>query len=85
MSRKQEIETRLEQAFGAARIEVRDDSARHKGHAGAPEEGESHFHVVLSTPAFEGVSRIGRHRMVHDALGRDLMGQIHALSMDLSV
>jgi len=33
---------------------------------------------------FEGQSRIARHRAVHAALGKDLLGEIHALALELS-
>ncbi|MFD1342386.1 BolA family protein [Litorisediminicola beolgyonensis] len=83
MSRTDRIEAALHAVFQPSRLEVADESERHRGHAGYQEGGESHFHVVIRSPRFEGLSRIARHRAVHDALGRDLMGEIHALSLDL--
>ncbi|GGF54590.1 BolA family transcriptional regulator [Mameliella alba] len=74
---------KLEAAFEPSLIEVRNDSARHAGHAGDDGSGESHFHVMLRAPAFEGQSRIARHRAVHAALGPDLVAEIHALSLDV--
>ena len=85
MSRAQEIEQRLRAAFDPSELIVRDDSERHRGHAGSQEGGESHFHVKLRSAAFAGHSRIARHRAVHAALGADLVGQIHALSLDLDL
>jgi BolA protein len=83
MTRTQEIETRLRSAFALRELTVRDDSEAHRGHAGHQEGGESHFHVIIRAPEFEGQSRISRHRAVHAAIGPDLMGRIHALSLDL--
>ncbi|SLN47128.1 transcriptional regulator BolA [Roseivivax jejudonensis] len=83
MSRTQEIETRLRQALAPTELVVRDDSEAHRGHAGYQEGGESHYHLVIRSAAFEGQSRIARHRQVHAAIGPELMGAIHALSMDL--
>ena len=83
MSRADEIQMKLEAAFEPSLIEVRNDSARHAGHAGDDGSGESHFHVLLRAPAFEGQSRIARHRAVHAALGPDLVAEIHALSLDV--
>jgi BolA protein len=61
-------------------LEIRDDSAKHAGHAGAREGG--HFHVVIASMAFTGVSAVERHRMVY-AAAAELMGRdIHALSID---
>lgn len=83
MTRTEEIETRLREAFAPTDLLVRDDSESHRGHSGFQEGGESHFHVVIRAPSFQGQSRIARHRAVHGALGSDLMGRIHALSLDL--
>lgn len=83
MSRTQQIETRLRAAFTVTQLLVRDDSEAHRGHAGFQEGGESHFHVVLRAPEMGGLSRIARHRAVHNALGAELVSAIHALSLDL--
>ena len=82
---REQIETALRAAFDVRDISVVDDSASHAGHAGAPAGGESHFNVMLRSPDFEGQSRIARHRAVHAALGKDLVGRIHALALDLGV
>ena len=75
------LERKLTDAFAPARLEVVDDSARHAGHAGAREGGESHFNVVIESAAFEGVSRVDRQRMVYATLAEELAGPVHALSV----
>ncbi|SMX28918.1 transcriptional regulator BolA [Pelagimonas phthalicica] len=85
MTRSAEIYKRLSESLAPTSLDVRNDSARHSGHAGDDGSGESHFHVTLRNPAFEGKARIARHRMVHQALGKDLVAEIHALSLDLDV
>jgi BolA protein len=61
-------------------LEIRDDSAKHAGHAGAREGG--HFHVIIASSRFTGVPALERHRMVY-AAAAELMGRdIHALSID---
>lgn len=82
--RRDEIEARLRAAFNPARLEVIDDSESHRGHAGFQEGGESHFQVVIAAEAFKGMNRLARHRAVHSAIGPELMGQIHALAIDIS-
>ncbi len=83
MNRTQQIETRLREALTPRELTVIDDSESHRGHAGYQDGGESHFNVRIRAAAFEGKSRIARHRMVHSALGPELVAAIHALSMDL--
>lgn len=79
-----EMETRLKAAFSPERLEIVDESEAHRGHAGYREGGESHFRVTLRSPTFAPMSRIERHRAVHAALGPDLVGRIHALTLDVS-
>ena len=85
MSVSEEIRTRLQAAFEPSALEVVDDSERHRGHAGYRDGGESHFNVMIRASAFDGQSRLQRHRAVHGALGPDLVGRIHALSLDIGV
>jgi len=40
-----------------------------------------HFEAVVVSRAFEGKSRIERHRMVYAALGDRMRDRVHALSM----
>lgn len=65
----------------AESLEVFDDSAEHAGHAGVRESGGGHFQAVIIAAAFEGKTRVARHRLVYDAV-RDLMPhRIHALAI----
>lgn len=81
---KEEIEQALRAAFTASRLVVEDVSEAHRGHAGFREGGETHFDVAITAPEFAGLSRLAKHRAMHDALGKDLIGRIHALSMDIA-
>ncbi|MFV2052555.1 BolA family protein [Aliiroseovarius sp. YM-037] len=83
MTITEEIRAKLSDAFDPSVLEVRDVSESHRGHAGYREGGESHFDVVIRASAFKGKSRIAQHRAVHAAIGKDLIGKIHALSIDI--
>lgn len=80
---RERIEEALREAFEPLTLEVRDVSAAHAGHAGAPDGGESHFEVAMTAERFAGEGRLARHRAVHGALGDGIMGRIHALQLDL--
>lgn len=84
MSVTDEIRTRLEAAFAPETLEVVDDSESHRGHAGYQDGGESHFNVMIRADAFAKMSRVARHRAVHQALGKDLVSRIHALALDIN-
>lgn len=75
------MEAKLRAAFAPARLRIIDDSHRHKGHAGARPEGESHFHVEIVAEAFQGLSRLDRQRRIYDVLAAELAGPVHALSV----
>lgn len=79
-----EMNDKLQAAFAPRQLEIVDDSEKHRGHAGYQEGGESHFNVVISAAVFEPMSRIERHRAVHEALGKDLVGRIHALALQIT-
>lgn len=74
---------KLRAAFAPERLELRDDSERHRGHGGWREGGETHFHLVMVSRAFEGQSRVARQRAVNQALAEELAERVHALSMEL--
>lgn len=84
MTMTDEIRTRLQAAFDPRELEVIDDSESHRGHAGFRDGGESHFNVRIRSAAFDGQSRVARHRAVHAALG-DVVPRIHALALDIDV
>lgn len=75
------IRSKLQAAFAPARLAVTDDSARHKGHAGARPEGETHFTVEIVSAAFVGMSRVERQRRIYAVLAEELAGPVHALSL----
>ena len=60
----------LEQAFpGAEELEIIDRTG-----------GGDHFHVIVQTDRFDGLSLIDQHRLVNDALAAPLAdGTIHEL------
>ena len=84
MSIADEMYARLEAAFAPDFLEIRDESERHKGHAGYQDGGESHWSITLKSPRLADLSRLERHRAVHVALGDDIIGRIHALALNLS-
>ena len=76
-----QIAQRLEAALAPTHLQVINDSERHRGHAGHDGSGESHFTVVVESPAFANMSRLERQRAVNAALGDLLRERIHALAI----
>ncbi len=78
--RVEAIRAALTEALAPVELDVRDDSTRHAGHAGA-KDGRGHFHVEIVSAAFAGMAPLARHRAVYAALGDLMATDIHALSM----
>ena len=63
-------------------LEIIDESESHRGHGGWREGGETHFRIRMTSPRFDGLNRVARHRLVHQTLG-DIVPRIHALALEL--
>jgi BolA family transcriptional regulator, general stress-responsive regulator len=74
------IEADLQARLQPQRLDLRNDSHLHAGHAGAREG--SHFTVRVVAPCFQGLGRVARHRLVYDALGPLAPRGIHALAIE---
>ena len=75
------IRARLE-ALRPKRIDLRDESAQHAGHAGSRPSGGSHWQLTIVSDAFRGQNPVARHRMVYEALGDLMKRDIHALRIE---
>ncbi len=75
------LRRKLEAGFGPQSLHIVDDSDKHAGHAGAREGGESHFTITIVAPAFAGLNRVARQRLVYATLAEELAGPVHALSL----
>jgi BolA protein len=81
MSMKDRIAAKLTQTLHPVRLDIVDESDRHKGHAGARAGGETHYRVEIVSESFAGKSRVARHRMVYDQLGEEFAAGLHALAV----
>ena len=75
------ITARLTAALSPSYLEVINDSHHHAGHMGDDGTGESHWTVIVESPAFSGVSRVQRQRLINNALADLLVSRIHALAI----
>ncbi|MEQ8247142.1 MAG: BolA family protein [Alphaproteobacteria bacterium] len=63
-------------------VELVDESAKHQGHAGWREGGETHFNLKIEAAVFDGKSRVQRQRLVLKALQPEFDAGLHALTID---
>jgi BolA protein len=81
MSLKDWITATLEERLSPNRLVVEDESDRHIGHAGWRKGGETHFRIDVVAQAFEGKSRVERHRIVNAVLAEAFARGLHALAI----
>ncbi|QLF68600.1 BolA family transcriptional regulator [Peteryoungia desertarenae] len=83
MSVRARIEATLRDRFSPERLIVIDESSHHAGHQ--PDitgTGETHMRVRIVAGAFEGMTRLARHRAVTEALRPELDAGLHALAIE---
>ena len=81
MSTRDAIINKLREAFVPESLDVADESHLHEGHSGHRPGGETHFRIYIVSDAFEGKSRIERHRLINATLAAELAGPVHALAI----
>jgi BolA protein len=81
MSLKDWITETMRERLRPTSLAVEDESHRHAGHAGWREGGETHFRIDVVSPAFEGKSRVERHRLVNEAVAGAFERGLHALAI----
>ncbi|MFL5324140.1 MAG: BolA family protein [Microvirga sp.] len=81
MSLKDWITATLRERLDPTRLVVEDESQQHFGHAGWREGGETHFRIDVVSRAFEGKSRVERHRVINAALAGAFERGLHALAI----
>jgi BolA protein len=81
MTLKDWIDATLRERLHPISLLVADESHQHVGHAGWREGGETHFRLDIVSAAFEGKSRVERHRTVNDVLAEAFERGLHALAI----
>ena len=69
-----EIEALIKAAFPDATVEIRDLAG----------DGD-HYQALVTSAAFAGMSRVQQHKLVYEALGGRVGGELHALQLATAV
>jgi len=80
MSVESSIRQRLS-ALAPVALELVDESAAHRGHAGWKPGGGTHWRLTIVSEAFRGKPTVTRHRLVYQVLGELMDDPIHALAI----
>ena len=83
---EQSINHKLRDTFAPSALEVINESHLHAGHQGGAVDGtgETHFRVKITAQAFDGMTRLQRHRAVNEILADELANGVHALAVEPS-
>ena len=81
MDYKSKISKKLRETFSPEFLKVIDESENHRGHSGFIEGQQTHFKIQIASDIFEEMSRIKREREIHKALGKEIIRNIHAISI----
>ena len=81
MSMDVRIKEKLTTRFQPEALDVINESHLHAGHSSSPNSGQSHYRVLIVATAFEGKSRLERHRLVNETLAAELKDGVHALAI----
>ena len=81
MGVQETITRKLTETFAPVSLKVLDESHQHEGHAGHRPGGQTHFRIYIVADAFQGKSRLARHRMINETLAGELQSGVHALAI----
>ena len=83
MSAIKNITTKLNEALTPEKLEVLNESHLHAGHQpGFDGSGESHIRIRIVTSAFDGKSRVDRHRAINALVQEEIDAGLHAVAID---
>ena len=77
-----EIINNLKKKFVIEKIEIVDNSSKHKGHKYYSPE-KYHLHLKIKSLYLNSISRISAQKLIMQVLKDDLKGKIHALEISI--
>lgn len=80
LNRINQFEEALKNCLPIEQLKIEDESHLHAGHIGA-QGGAGHYRIHITSPAFKGLNRVQKHRLVYDALSAWIPKEIHALAI----
>ena len=79
MNLSERIKSKLQESFTPVYLQLQDDSAAHKGHAGA--KSGAHFSLTIVSDLFQHKNLLARHRMIYASVNDLMQKDIHAFAI----
>ncbi|RPH00589.1 MAG: BolA/IbaG family iron-sulfur metabolism protein [Candidatus Pelagibacter sp. TMED153] len=76
------IEKKLEKKISYEKLEIVDNSLKHKGHKFFSED-KYHLHLKIQSVYLRSISRLSAQKMIMNILKEDLKHKIHALEISI--
>ena len=76
------IEKKLEEKISYEKLEIVDNSLKHKGHKFFSED-KYHLHLKIQSVYLRSISRLSAQKMIMNILKEDLKHKIHALEISI--
>ena len=77
-----EIEKKLEKKIKFEKLEIIDNSGKHRGHKFFSKD-RYHLHLKIKSIYLKSISRINAQKMIMNTLKDDLKNKIHALEISI--
>ena len=77
-----DIEKKLKEKINFEKLEIIDNSHKHKGHKFFSEE-KYHLHLKINSLYLRSISRLSAQKLVMNILKKDLETKIHALEISI--
>ena len=77
-----DIEKKLKEKINFEKLEIIDNSQKHKGHKFFSEE-RYHLHLKIESLYLKSISRISAQKLIMNILKEDLKTKIHALQISI--
>ena len=76
------IEKKLEKKINFEKLEIIDNSQKHKGHKFFSED-KYHLHIKIQSLYLKSISRLSAQKLIMNILKEDLKTKIHALEISI--
>ena len=76
------IEKKLEEKISFEKLEIIDNSLKHKGHKYFSED-KYHIHLKIKSLYLKSISRLNAQKLIMNILKEDLKNKIHALEISI--
>jgi BolA protein len=78
----EEIKKKLEKNISFEKLEIIDNSNKHKSHKFYSKE-KFHLHIKIHSSHLQSISRLKAHKLIMEVLKQDLKDRIHALEISI--